>query len=177
MVAYRIRNDRTHRQCSHLFPSSSEILIRPLPGKFATPAIEYDGVLGDLAVSSPFKLLGASTLTSPGGCTFDLAAISFILAESIPIFNYLIALTGPICFAPLTLILPALFWLHGCGEWRKASFGKQDAYYMHCLTLLLGVFLTIAGTYVTVQSIINAYAAGTIGSAFSFPDKSNSSWM
>jgi hypothetical protein len=40
--------------------------------------------------------------------------------------------------------------------------------------LLLGLFVTVAGTYATVQNISDAYAAGTTGSAFSFADNSNS---
>ncbi|RDW77408.1 hypothetical protein BP6252_05461 [Coleophoma cylindrospora] len=108
-------------------------------------------------------------------CTFGLAFLSFILAEAIPIFNYLLSLTGSICFAPLAIILPGLFWLHDYSDWRRGSAGKKVAYWLHWLLVVLGVFIMIAGTYATVQLIIDAYAAGTIGSAFSCADNSNSS--
>ncbi|RDW63845.1 hypothetical protein BP5796_10347 [Coleophoma crateriformis] len=108
-------------------------------------------------------------------CTFGLAFLSFILAEAIPIFNYLLSLTGSICFAPLAIILPGLFWLHDYSDWRRGSAGKKIAYWLHWLLVALGVFIMIAGTYATVQLIIDAYAAGTIGSAFSCADNSNSS--
>ncbi|KAH6684582.1 transmembrane amino acid transporter protein-domain-containing protein [Halenospora varia] len=119
------------------------------------------------------------------GCTFGL---SFILAEAIPIFNYLLALTGSICFAPLALILPGWFWIHDHGAWRKGEVeregeseklgkvGRMATYWFHWVFfVLLGCFLMVAGTYATVVLIIDAYKAGTIGSAFSCADNSNSS--
>lgn len=96
-------------------------------------------------------------------CTFGLASLSFILAEAIPIFNYLIALTGSICFAPLAIILPGLFWLYDHGHWRSGSIGMKAAYFGHVLLLFLGAFLCVGGTYGVVESIIEAYADGLIG--------------
>lgn len=92
-----------------------------------------------------------------------MAFLSFILAEAIPIFNYLLSLTGSICFAPLALILPGLFWLHDYSDWRRGSAGKKIAYWLHWVLVALGVFMMVAGTYATVQLIIDAYAEGTIG--------------
>ena len=40
------------------------------------------------------------------GCTFGLSALAFVLAQAIPVFNYLVAITGSFCFAPLALMLP-----------------------------------------------------------------------
>lgn len=126
------------------------------------------------------------------GCTFGLAAISFILAEAIPIFNYLLALTGSICFAPLAICLPGILWLYDHMAWRRGSFVQQVAYWLHWGLILLGLFLLVGGTYATVQLIIDAYAEGLIGessvlltsfgtkanlrigSAFSCADNSNS---
>lgn len=102
-------------------------------------------------------------LTYHSGCTFGLCSISFILAEAIPIFSYLIALTGSICFAPLAIMIPGWLWLYDHGHWRKGSFGMQIAYYLHWALILLGAFILVGGTYATVQQIINAYADGEIG--------------
>lgn len=112
------------------------------------------------------KHLQANTAVHWGtwlGCTFGLAFISFILAEAIPIFSYLLALTGSICFAPLALMLPGWFWLYDHGEWRTATMAKQLAYWAHWLLILLGIFFLVGGTYGTVQLIIDAYADGSIG--------------
>ncbi|CZR64067.1 related to neutral amino acid permease [Phialocephala subalpina] len=82
---------------------------------------------------------------------------------AIPIFNYLLALTGLICFAPLSLILPSFFWLHDFKVWRTGTLKQKLAWGFHVLIILLGLFLTVAGTYSTVQGIVDAYAVGTIG--------------
>ncbi|RDW63758.1 hypothetical protein BP6252_11303 [Coleophoma cylindrospora] len=108
-------------------------------------------------------------------CTFGLCALGFILAEAIPIFNYLIALTGSICFAPLSLALPPVAWLYDHWDYRKGSLLRKGIWSMFVLSFLLGTFMTVGGTYSTVELIIEAYASGQIGSAFSCADNSNSS--
>jgi hypothetical protein len=97
------------------------------------------------------------------GCVISLASISFILAEAIPIFNYIIALTGSICYAPLCLILPGVFWLYDHNSWRTATLGQQLGYWAHWLLIVLGVFVLIGGSYGVIQEIIDAYASGFIG--------------
>lgn len=96
-------------------------------------------------------------------CTFGLSALAFILAEAIPIFNFLIALTGSICFAPLAIMLPGALWLYDHGHYKNGTMGQKAAYYAHWFLPVLGAFLCVGGTYGVVQSIINAYADGEIG--------------
>jgi len=112
-------------------------------------------------------------------CTFGLCTLSFILAEAIPIFNYLLSLTSSICYAPLALMIPATFWLsdyRAWGPWYKgADAGGVDggkrwvrlmAWWFHVAMFGLGVFMCVAGTYSTIKLIIEAYAAGQIGEFF-----------
>jgi Transmembrane amino acid transporter protein len=96
-------------------------------------------------------------------CTCGLCAISFILAEAVPIFNYLIALTGSLCFAPLAIALPGFLWLYDHGAYRKGNITQKALYYAHCFLPLLGLFMCVGGTYGVVQLIINAYADSEIG--------------
>ncbi|KAF2804331.1 neutral amino acid permease [Mytilinidion resinicola] len=107
-------------------------------------------------------------------CTFGLASLSFILAEAIPIFSYLLALTGSICFAPLAIMLPGWLWIHDHGSWRRGGVAKMAAYYLHFLMIAIGAFLCVGGTYGTVMEIKAAYANGSVGSAFACADNSNS---
>ena len=37
---------------------------------------------------------------------------------------------------------------------------------VHCITVVGGTFMAIAGTYTTIQSIVDAYASGTVEKAF-----------
>jgi hypothetical protein len=96
-------------------------------------------------------------------CTFGLSFISFILAEAVPIFNYLVALTGSVCFAPLAIMLPGFMWLYDHGAYRKGSMGQKLMYYAHFFLPVLGLFLCVGGTYGVAQLIIDAYATGQIG--------------
>lgn len=111
------------------------------------------------------------------GCTAAVSAVGFLLGSGIPIFNYLLALAGSLTFAPLALGLPGYLWVYDHSAWRlsSSSKGKQVAYWLHWLMILLAVFLTIGGTYGVVQEILDAYASGKIESAFSCADNSNSS--
>ncbi|KAF8851195.1 hypothetical protein BDZ45DRAFT_750948 [Acephala macrosclerotiorum] len=56
-----------------------------------------------------------------------------------------------------------------------SSLDKKLAWGFHVFIILLGLFLTVVGTYSAIQGIVDAYAARTIGSAFSCADNSNSS--
>jgi hypothetical protein len=101
------------------------------------------------------------------GCTFGLGAISFIFAEAIPIFNYLNALTGSICFAPLAMILPGWLWLYDNGHYRTGSLKQQTIYWLHWGLILLGLFFLVGATYGVVLEINDAYRTGTIGIFYS----------
>ncbi|KAK5229270.1 hypothetical protein LTR47_007872 [Exophiala xenobiotica] len=108
------------------------------------------------------------------GCTISLGIIAFLLAEAIPVFYSIVALSGAICFAPMAICLPAWFWLHDHAEYRSNTVGRKAIYYLHCFILLLGTFLTVGGTYGTVQQVVDEYANGSIGSVFSCADNSGS---
>ncbi|KAL5359435.1 transmembrane amino acid transporter protein-domain-containing protein [Aspergillus floccosus] len=83
-------------------------------------------------------------------CTVGLAAVSFVLASAIPIFTYVLALVGSLCFAPLAISLPGLLWI------------------------LLGLFMMVGGTYGVIVQILNAYESGKIDKVFSCVDNSSS---
>lgn len=108
------------------------------------------------------------------GTVILLAAIAFILSEAIPIFNYLIALTGSICFAPLAIALPGWLWLHDYAEYRKGTVWQKIQWCFHIFLILLGAFMCVGGTYGTIKQIVAAYASGIIGSAFDCADNSGS---
>ena len=196
----RHRINWSYGKCCHLSSRRFEIRLCSHSSQLATPAGEYGGTLDNLAVSIIFSSLPSIQVPADGGfltlstTTFGLCAISFILAEAIPIFNYLLSLTGAICFAPLALMLPASFWLYDFKTWMTATSSiKKAAWGFHVLMFALGAFICVAGTYSTIELIIQAYAAGEIGtfrmtnalrckgmlictgSAFACADNSNSS--
>ena len=53
-------------------------------------------------------------------------------------------------------------------EWesRKASKVKMATCCLHIFTVALGLFITVSGTYTTIQSIVDAYDSGDVGKPF-----------
>lgn len=102
------------------------------------------------------------------GCTISLGAISFVLSEAIPIFNYLIALVGSLCFAPLAISLPGLLWLYDHGDYWKGSLVQKSKFLFHIGMVLLGAFFLVGATYGVIIEIKAAYADGTIGMSGNF---------
>jgi hypothetical protein len=80
------------------------------------------------------------------GCSISLGVVAFILAEAIAIFNYLIALTGSICFAPMAISIPGILWLYDFSSYRKGSLWQKAQYGFHCFLVVLGLFICIGGT-------------------------------
>ena len=62
-----------------------------------------------------------------------------------------------------------MFWLHdayhdghGTGAWRRKWMQATLAF----ITVLIGAFICVAGMYVTVRAIIEAYQSGAVASPF-----------
>ncbi|KAJ5649601.1 uncharacterized protein N7484_003324 [Penicillium longicatenatum] len=108
------------------------------------------------------------------GCTTSMAAISFILACAIPIFNYVLALVGALCFAPLAISLPGWLWLYSHADYWKGPFFRKIMYGFHLFLTVLGAFMAVGGTYGVIVQINEAYRDGQISGAFSCADNSGS---
>ncbi|TKA61564.1 hypothetical protein B0A55_11024, partial [Friedmanniomyces simplex] len=108
------------------------------------------------------------------GANLLLGALGFIIAEAVPILNYLLGLAGSLCFAPFSLIFPALLWMHDFRSYRAGSRSQQAMYGAHALIVLVGMFMVVGGTYGVAVSIKQAYDSGMIGKAFDCADNSGS---
>jgi len=82
------------------------------------------------------------------GANLLLGALGFIIAEAVPILNYLLGLAGSLCFAPFSLIFPALLWMHDFRSYQAGSGAQKAIYGAHALIVLLGLFMVVGGTYV-----------------------------
>ncbi|KAF9691101.1 hypothetical protein EKO04_010635 [Ascochyta lentis] len=124
------------------------------------------------------KHLQANTFVHWGtwfGCVASMAIISFLIASGVPIFNYLLSLAGSIAFAPLALGLPGWLWIYDHADYWRGNLWRKTLYGLHIVLILLSAFLTIGGTYGVIVQIMDAYKNGSIDSAFSCADNSNSS--
>ncbi len=107
------------------------------------------------------------------GCTLFFGVLAFVFAEGIPVFNYMLALTGSFFFAPLSLMFPACMWFYSYG---KQAIRKESSLYLKGMALFNATIfatswlLLVGGVYGTAMTIKANY---TSGSAFSCADNSN----
>ncbi|KAF5986611.1 neutral amino acid permease [Fusarium coicis] len=106
------------------------------------------------------------------GSNLTLGILAFIVAEAVPILNYLLGLAGAVCFAPFSLIFPALLWMQDFKHCRTGNASSQAKYWSHALIVLVGSFMVIAGTYSVAVSIQDAYRSGLIAKVFNCADNS-----
>ncbi|OQD86759.1 hypothetical protein PENANT_c007G05479 [Penicillium antarcticum] len=96
-----------------------------------------------------------------------ITIIAFVIAEVIPFFEDLLSLISALFISGFTFYIPALMWffLIRKGSWtspRNLALGALNA-----AILVMGLVILGGGTYASIQDILNNYAAGTVGSAFS----------
>jgi amino acid permease len=97
-------------------------------------------------------------------------ALAFLLAVGVPIFNYLIGIAASLFASWYTYGIAGFFWLYDCYHKHGGYHGLRERWVMtalNVLTVLCGAFICVAGMYVTIWSIIQAYNDGTIPDPFS----------
>lgn len=80
------------------------------------------------------------------GVNFALGTLGFIVAEAVPVLNFLLGLAGSLCFAPFSLIYPILLWTHDFNTYRIGTVKQKTTYGINILIALIGLFMVIAGT-------------------------------
>lgn len=79
-------------------------------------------------------------------CCIALGVVSFILAQAVSIFNYILALAGSICFGPMALITPGLLFIHDHSHYRRGTMFEKIKFFGHVCIIILGCFITVGGT-------------------------------
>ncbi|KAK8872385.1 amino acid transporter [Apiospora arundinis] len=108
------------------------------------------------------------------GINLVLGATAFIVAEAVPILNYLLGLAAALCFAPFSLTYPALLWMYDCNGYRAGRPAQKLKYGLHVLIVAIGLFMVVGGTYAVCVSIKAAFATGDIAQVFDCRDNSGS---
>lgn len=97
-------------------------------------------------------------------------AAAFVLAIAVPIFSYLIGIAAALFASWYTYGLAGAFWLYDAYHLhggRRAWSRHWIKTTLNVLTLLAGAFICVAGTYVTIKLIVDAYNNGLVGKPFS----------
>jgi hypothetical protein len=95
------------------------------------------------------KHLQANTVIHWGtwlGVNASLGALSFIVAEAVPILNYLLGLAASLGSAPFSLIYPIILWTYDNKSYRTGTTRQKANYAFNVLIALLGMFVMVAGT-------------------------------
>ena len=79
-------------------------------------------------------------------CNVTVGLLAFVLAEAIPVFNYILSLEASLFFAPMSLMFPAFFWMHDYKHYRTGNVKQRLAYGAHVLLATLAMFLVVGGT-------------------------------
>lgn len=65
------------------------------------------------------------------GINLLLGSAAFIMAESVPILNYLLGLAGTLCFAPFSLVFPCLLWMYDFKVYRSCTASQGPVWWAH----------------------------------------------
>ncbi len=101
---------------------------------------------------------------------FLMNAAAFVLAVGVPIFNYLIGIAASLFASWYTYGLAGAFWLYDTWVDKGGMAALKRHWPMTGLsvaTLAAGGFICVAGTYVTIKQIVDAYKANTVSAPFS----------
>ncbi|KAI9932377.1 hypothetical protein ASPWEDRAFT_39737 [Aspergillus wentii DTO 134E9] len=96
-----------------------------------------------------------------------ITIVAWVLAEAIPFFDDLLALSSALLISGFVLYFPPVMWfiLLREGKWSDTTnilHGVTCAF-----VFLLGLLVLVGGTYASIQDILDSYAAGTVGVPFS----------
>lgn len=108
-------------------------------------------------------------------CTAGSTLIAYIVASAIPIFGNLVSLIGALLITGLAFNAMACMWLYD--NWRSDKRGTVIWMLMvgWCtFVIVIGSFLTVAGTYGSISEIIASYRVAGGTAAWSCADNSNS---
>ena len=94
---------------------------------------------------------------------------AFVLAVGVPIFSYLVGLAASLFASWYTYGVAGAFWLHDTyvdkGGWSGLR-RRPTMTTLNVATFIGGAFICVAGTYVTIKLIVDAYQSGTVGKPF-----------
>jgi len=106
------------------------------------------------------------------GINLVLGVLGYIISEAVPILNYLLGLAGSLCFAPFSLVFPAMLWMYDHKANASRGAYSKVAYVFHIFIVLLGFYMVVAGTYAVATQIKLAFNDGLIGGVFDCADNS-----
>ena len=102
------------------------------------------------------------------GLIASITVVGWLIAEAIPFFSDLLGIISSLFISGFSFYFPALFWfgLIKEGKWND-GWKNITLSIVNAIILAIGVVIFAAGTYASVQDIIEQYNNGNVGVAFS----------
>ncbi|KAI0384638.1 transmembrane amino acid transporter protein-domain-containing protein [Hypomontagnella monticulosa] len=95
-----------------------------------------------------------------------ITIIAWVIAEAIPFFSDLLAISSALFVSGFTFYFPAVFWfmLIRQGKWyAKENLGKSI---LNGFVFIIGMIVLVGGTYASIVDIIDGYTQGKVRGAF-----------
>ncbi|XXG96313.1 acetylornithine aminotransferase [Hypoxylon texense] len=95
-----------------------------------------------------------------------ITIIAWVIAEAIPFFSDLLAISSALFVSGFTFYFPAVFWfmLIRQGKWNsKENLPKSI---LNGLVFIIGMIVLVGGTYASIVDIMDGYTKGTVRGAF-----------
>ncbi|KAI0975085.1 putative amino acid transporter [Xylaria arbuscula] len=109
-------------------------------------------------------------------CTAGITITAYVIASAIPVFGGLVSLNGALFGTLMSFQAMGCMWLYD--NWKQKDVNRTLHWYwmvfFSVFVIVSGTFLTIAGTYGSIVSIIDSYRESGGSSAWSCADNSNS---
>jgi hypothetical protein len=80
------------------------------------------------------------------GINVVLCILAFIIAEAIPIFNYILGVAASTCLGPMSLMYPGCMWFYMNPQAWKGNMRQKSMFALHVLIVLIGGLTTVGGT-------------------------------
>ncbi|KAH7414295.1 transmembrane amino acid transporter protein-domain-containing protein [Phaeosphaeria sp. MPI-PUGE-AT-0046c] len=177
----------TQYMTSPAFGSLENEVYKKVAFTFMVPTIIFLGVLY-ASVSARFvffrifagtRHMGNHTVAGWAGWVIILAILwvfAFIIAEVIPFFSDLLSLMSSLFDSFFGFIFWGVAYIrlrtdtYGPDFWKTRGIRGYAGFFFNILLCLIGLLFLTAGTYATIQSIIDGYHQASFGGPFSCSD-------
>lgn len=105
-------------------------------------------------------------ITWLGLVTF-ITIIAWIIAEAIPFFSDLLAISSALFISGFTFYFPAMMWFMLLKEGNWYSKENLPSAIANAICFVIGIITLVAGTYAAIDDIIRQFNDGSLRSAFS----------
>ncbi|KAI0454385.1 transmembrane amino acid transporter protein-domain-containing protein [Xylaria acuta] len=96
-----------------------------------------------------------------------ITVVAWVIAEAIPFFEDLLAISSSLFISGFTFYFPAMMWFMLIRQ--GSPFSKDNLLYtgLNALCFIIGLIILVGGTYSSIKDIIRRYDAGEVRGAFS----------